>query len=820
MSRFIFPLLGAALVVLPVMHVSAALSETPASLAYGKIIGLLSDGKQGAAEDRLAEAVDVYPDNEALLFLHAVCTRSRFDVTGAGKLFLRLATLAPRGAEGQAAACILGVDFAANRESALYYFSALCEVARRNPDSLPIRWMTAVMVRALTLGGDGTLTGVRGSLLGFGIAQYEGLVRKIAPKVGPCLVHQTYANLLDEFEYYEQSYEHRLKAIAMERKAWALDAMACTLMDLGRYDEAIETADAAFRLEPDRWEYLNRKAKVLVTLWRFEEYAEVLCEEEKIAPAEKKLPYYCARELFRIGQYERAAEYAKKAVATDAFPVQSDLILKRIAVRLGEPGASEVLAAADPDTKPGPKHVNTPHAEWFLAAWQGDKKAFDRLVDTADLEAKDPNNRDSTALILAAQSGATDILEELIRRGANLNAVDKNGDTALNFTAQFIQPKAMELLLEAGADPYIQDKWKQTPLISCAGEVGNLEGVRVLLKKGVSLEHETPHGGTALRYAAAFGRLEMVRLLLAKGANREAATRNFGDTPLIATTAYSPHPTTASELLRAGVRVNAQDKQGRTTLSWVLRPQRHLLFLEMLLAENADPNIADKNGITPVQRARYLGWDEDASILEAKSGVSHPFVFPEAGDRITPDSLEWQAALLSLPVSFAQGVFLGKTLFVEIKRDVARKELRDAFGLNNAADLTNHFKQSAPSEAELNPKLDQLKEPLRVALAAIRENETATAKTASAWVKANRLYVLTLGKAAGYSKAEEADEILRETVDSLRNEFHSWEEYQASFLLGVTLHAGWDRERYGNICRRLMDQGILNNPWVSGFWKQ
>ena len=64
----------------------------------------------------------------------------------------------------------------------------------------------------------------------------------------------------------------------------------------------------------------------------------------------------------------------------------------------------------------------------------------------------------------AGFDGDTDQIRKLIKGGAYVNAIDARGRTALHFVARYHamdHPSAV-LLLEAGADPAIKDKWGRT----------------------------------------------------------------------------------------------------------------------------------------------------------------------------------------------------------------------------------------------------------------------------------------------------------------------------------------------------------------------
>jgi ankyrin repeat protein len=101
-----------------------------------------------------------------------------------------------------------------------------------------------------------------------------------------------------------------------------------------------------------------------------------------------------------------------------------------------------------------------------------------------------PNFNNTTPLLAAAGVGTAEPLEEageenealeavslLLDRGANLNAVDNNGDTVMHGAAYNIYPQMVELLGKRGADPQVwgkPNKFGRTPLFIAEGYNGRL----------------------------------------------------------------------------------------------------------------------------------------------------------------------------------------------------------------------------------------------------------------------------------------------------------------------------------------------------------
>jgi ankyrin repeat protein len=120
----------------------------------------------------------------------------------------------------------------------------------------------------------------------------------------------------------------------------------------------------------------------------------------------------------------------------------------------------------------------------------------------ADLNAKD--NGGQTALMKAVWMGRcnADVVRFLIEKGADVNAYDKNGYTALMTAANQGFVDIVRALVEKGADLNAQDNGGQTALMKAVGAPPHADVVRILIEKGANLNVTDKFANkTALGYA-------------------------------------------------------------------------------------------------------------------------------------------------------------------------------------------------------------------------------------------------------------------------------------------------------------------------------
>ena len=273
---------------------------------------------------------------------------------------------------------------------------------------------------------------------------------------------------------------------------------------------------------------------------------------------------------------------------------------------------------------------------------------------------------DLAALVAAVKAGGAGAAAAVARHRADVNTPEADGTTTLHWAAHAGDVPAARALLQAGARPDVANRYGMTPLalaargghaalldlffeggatlgaadaalrggqttLMLAAGAGNAEAVERLLRHGATADAaEARTGTTALMWAALANRAEAIRALVRGGAalNARAALTAFPHTPpgvigdpledgvsyvgqtvlpkggwtAVMYAARQGAEAAVAALAEAGADLNATDPDGATPLALAVI-NGHARVAMLLLARRADPNLADRTGMTPLYAA-------------------------------------------------------------------------------------------------------------------------------------------------------------------------------------------------------------------------
>ena len=188
----------------------------------------------------------------------------------------------------------------------------------------------------------------------------------------------------------------------------------------------------------------------------------------------------------------------------------------------------------------------------------------------------------------AAHRGDLAAIQRLAVSKPALEARDSAGRTPLHLATFARQPKAVQALLLAGADP-------------SAFEQGRYDAVTI---------------------AAVANDEETLRVLLAGGASAKLTTSRYDGTALIAA-AHLGHAGVVRQLIKAGAPLDHVNNLHWTAVIEAIvlgdGGVRHQATLKALLDAGASTQLADRSGATPLQLARARGYDPMVQMLLSAS---------------------------------------------------------------------------------------------------------------------------------------------------------------------------------------------------------
>jgi len=253
--------------------------------------------------------------------------------------------------------------------------------------------------------------------------------------------------------------------------------------------------------------------------------------------------------------------------------------------------------------------ANSP-AKLADAAEEKDQSAITSLIEAgADVNAAQVDGM--TALHWAVYHDNTETARRLLQAGADVQAKNRYGVTPLSLASTNGNAEIVELLLENGADPNTALPGGETPLMTAA-RTGKLDPVKVLLKAGARVNDVEHNQQTAIMWAAADGHAKVVRELIDAKADFQTPLPS-GFTPFFFAV-RAGHIDVVKTLLKAGVdvqeamrpvkRVRKGVTPGTSALSLAVE-NGHFELAKYLLEQGADPNDL-RSGYAPLHRLTWV----------------------------------------------------------------------------------------------------------------------------------------------------------------------------------------------------------------------
>ena len=287
------------------------------------------------------------------------------------------------------------------------------------------------------------------------------------------------------------------------------------------------------------------------------------------------------------------------------------------AVYGNNPEAVDLLIRSGADVNAANDYGVTPLS---LSCANGNSAVVQMLLDAG----ADPNRAKETGetpLMTCSSAGALEAVKTLLAQSADVNAKENEEDqTALMWAAVEKHPQVVQELIKHGADVHARSMLIPEPEPYIINMPENETVLGTNYPKTVRFA-EISGGFTALHFTAQQGDVESARILLQAGADVNSPHQEHGS-PLVITIA-SGHKDLALFLLENGADPNIAD-------AWGIAPLHYALHKGVLILNNFKPSVTDRFGWARQNMPKLVealldyGADPDARI-------KHSFAFLDSG---------------------------------------------------------------------------------------------------------------------------------------------------------------------------------------------
>ena len=224
------------------------------------------------------------------------------------------------------------------------------------------------------------------------------------------------------------------------------------------------------------------------------------------------------------------------------------------------------------------------------------------------------NKKNKTALVIACHKGNTDAINILLNAGADPNIPDCKGATCIHHAViKGCSKDVLETIMNHGADVNATNKNNETALM-LACEKGSKEAINVLLSAGADPSIAKADGDTGLHYAV-YGdcNKEVLQSILRHGVDVNATNKKNVAALMIA--CHKGNTDSIDTLLNAGADLNIPDCKGAMCIHHAVVNSCSKDVLQTIVNHGSDVNATNANNVTALMLACQKGSKDAINVL-------------------------------------------------------------------------------------------------------------------------------------------------------------------------------------------------------------
>ena len=202
-------------------------------------------------------------------------------------------------------------------------------------------------------------------------------------------------------------------------------------------------------------------------------------------------------------------------------------------------------------------------------------------------------------LWLAIEKGYTEIVRLFLEKGANTEARNDSGETALHVAIKANCVGSVKLLLKHRANIEATNQYGETSLQRVVTK-GHKEVTLLLLQHRANTEARYDSGATILQVAIRAKNIEMTQLLLEYKADANTAFNNAGRTAPLHHMLRAGNAEIAKMLINNGADINARTRYKETSLHLAVK-YNHAEVVKLLLERRANAQEINEDGRSPLK---------------------------------------------------------------------------------------------------------------------------------------------------------------------------------------------------------------------------